>query len=103
MPLAVSPRRGDGRVVDALATGPAGRNIFSQRRQIDWILSKAELVQSTRGIKGGYSLMRPASEIRLNQVIRVLEGEPAESHCKATREFSSLRSYRRLRYPAGNR
>jgi Rrf2 family protein len=48
-----------------------------------WILSKAGLVQSTRGIKGGYSLSRPASEIRLNQVIRVLEGEPAESHCKS--------------------
>lgn len=48
-----------------------------------WILSKAGLVQSTRGIKGGYSLSQPASEIRLNQVIRVLEGEPAESHCKS--------------------
>ena len=48
-----------------------------------WILSKAGLVQSTRGIKGGYSLSLPASEIRLNQVIRVLEGEPAESHCKS--------------------
>jgi len=48
-----------------------------------WILSKAGLVQSTRGIKGGYSLAKPASEIRLNQVIRVLEGEPAESHCKS--------------------
>jgi len=40
-------------------------------------------VQSTRGTKGGYSLARPASEIRLNRVIRVLEGEPAESHCKS--------------------
>ena len=48
-----------------------------------WILSKAGLVQSTRGIRGGYSLTRPASEIHLNQVIRVLEGEPAESHCKS--------------------
>ena len=48
-----------------------------------WILSKAGLVQSTRGTKGGYSLAKPASEIRLNQVIRVLEGEPAESHCKS--------------------
>jgi Rrf2 family transcriptional regulator, iron-sulfur cluster assembly transcription factor len=48
-----------------------------------WILSKAGLVQSTRGIKGGYSLARPASQIRLNLVIRVLEGEPAESHCKS--------------------
>jgi Rrf2 family transcriptional regulator, iron-sulfur cluster assembly transcription factor len=48
-----------------------------------WILSKAGLVQSTRGMKGGYVLARPAAEIHLNQVIRVLEGEPAESHCKS--------------------
>ena len=48
-----------------------------------WILSKAGLVQSTRGIKGGYALAKPASQIRLNQVIRVLEGEPAQSHCKS--------------------
>jgi len=48
-----------------------------------WILTKAGLVVSTRGTKGGYLLARPASEIRLNQVIRVLEGEPTESHCKS--------------------
>ena len=48
-----------------------------------WILTKAGLVQSTRGTKGGYVLARPANDIRLNQVIRVLEGEPAESHCKS--------------------
>lgn len=48
-----------------------------------WILTKAGLVQSTRGTKGGYVLAQAASEIRLNQVIRVLEGEPAESHCKS--------------------
>ena len=48
-----------------------------------WILTKAGLVQSTRGTKGGYVLARSANESRLNQVIRVLEGEPAESHCKS--------------------
>ena len=48
-----------------------------------WILSKAGLVQSQRGIKGGYNLARPASDIHLNQVIRVLEGEPVDSHCKS--------------------
>ena len=48
-----------------------------------WILSKAGLVQSQRGTKGGYYLARPASEIHLNQVIRVLEGEPVDSHCKS--------------------
>lgn len=47
-----------------------------------WILSKAGLVQSQRGTKGGYHLARPASEIRLNQVIRVLDGERVDAHCK---------------------
>ncbi len=48
-----------------------------------WILSKAGLVQSQRGIKGGYHLAYPASEIKLNQVIRVLDGEHVDSHCKS--------------------
>ncbi len=46
-------------------------------------LNKAGLVQSQRGIKGGYHLARPASEIHLNQVIRVLDGERVDSHCKS--------------------
>ena len=61
--------------LEGISTANAGKLL--------WILSKAGLVQSIRGIKGGYSLAKPASEIRLNQVIRVLEGEPAESHCKS--------------------
>ena len=61
--------------LEGISTANAGKLL--------WILSKAGLVQSTRGIKGGYSLARPASQIHLNQVIRVLEGEPAESHCKS--------------------
>jgi len=48
-----------------------------------WILNKAGLVQSQRGIKGGYHLARPASDIRLNQVIHVLDGERTDSHCKS--------------------
>ncbi len=48
-----------------------------------WILNKAGLVQSQRGTKGGYHLARPANEIHLNQVIRVLDGERVDSHCKS--------------------
>ena len=47
-----------------------------------WILTKAGLVQSQRGTKGGYHLARPASEIHLNQVIRVLDDERVDTHCK---------------------
>jgi Rrf2 family protein len=48
-----------------------------------WILSKAGLVQSQRGTHGGYHLARSASEIRLNQVISVLDGKRTDSHCKS--------------------
>ena len=39
--------------LEGISTANAGK--------LMWILSKARLVQSTRGIKGGYSLSRPAS------------------------------------------
>jgi Rrf2 family transcriptional regulator, iron-sulfur cluster assembly transcription factor len=48
-----------------------------------WILNKAGLVQSQRGTKGGYHLSRSASEIHLNEIIRVLETEQVETHCKS--------------------
>jgi Rrf2 family iron-sulfur cluster assembly transcriptional regulator len=48
-----------------------------------WILSKAGLVQSTRGTKGGYQLARPASEIRLSEVIKVLDADEVAGHCKS--------------------
>jgi Rrf2 family iron-sulfur cluster assembly transcriptional regulator len=48
-----------------------------------WILNKAGLVQSLRGTKGGYHLARPASEIRLNEIIKVLDGDAVDSHCES--------------------
>jgi Rrf2 family iron-sulfur cluster assembly transcriptional regulator len=47
-----------------------------------WILNKAGLVQSQRGTKGGYRLSRPASSIRLNEVISVMD-ETVATHCKS--------------------
>lgn len=46
-----------------------------------WLLNKAGFVQSTRGTKGGYFLARPANEISLNQVIKVLEEDEIDKHC----------------------
>ena len=48
-----------------------------------WILNKAGLVASTRGTKGGYRLARPATEIRLSEVIKVLDEDVLASHCKS--------------------
>lgn len=46
-----------------------------------WLLNKAGFVNSTRGTKGGYFLARPASEIRLNEIIKVLDDDVLHSHC----------------------
>lgn len=46
-----------------------------------WLLNKAGFVQSTRGTKGGYLLARPAAEIRLSEIIKVLDEEVINKHC----------------------
>jgi len=48
-----------------------------------WILVKAGLVQSQRGANGGYTLARPAAEIRLNEVIRILDEDTVDQFCKS--------------------
>ena len=48
-----------------------------------WLLNKAGFVNSTRGTKGGYFLARPASEIFLNEIIKVLDEDVLSSHCES--------------------
>ncbi len=47
-----------------------------------WILNKAGLVTAQRGTKGGYSLARPAADIRLHEVIRILDEDTVDRFCK---------------------
>ncbi len=42
--------------------------------QIFQDLKRASLVQSKRGPKGGYALARPATDIRVGDIVRALEG-----------------------------
>ena len=48
-----------------------------------WLLNKAGLVTSTRGTKGGYTLARPATDIHLSEIIKVLDDSMLEGHCKS--------------------
>lgn len=48
-----------------------------------WLLNKAGFVHSTRGTKGGYFLARPAGEVRLNEVIKVLDQDVLNKHCES--------------------
>jgi len=48
-----------------------------------WLLNRAGFVHSTRGTKGGYLLARPATEIRLSEIIRVLDADVMNKHCES--------------------
>ncbi len=48
-----------------------------------WLLNKAGFVSATRGTKGGYTLSRSANEIRLNEVIKVLDTDVLNKHCES--------------------
>lgn len=48
-----------------------------------WLLNKAGFVHSTRGTKGGYFLARPAGDIRLSEIIRVLDQDVLTKHCES--------------------
>lgn len=45
------------------------------------LLSNKALILSKRGIKGGYQLAKPATEITLVDIITAIEGEPALTEC----------------------
>ena len=49
--------------------------------QILLTLKNSGLLQSKRGTSGGYYLARPASEIMLGQIVRLLDGPLAPIHC----------------------
>jgi Rrf2 family protein len=63
----------------------AGREGISQANagKVMWLLNKAGLVSSIRGREGGYRLARPASGIRLSEIIKVLDEDTVEGHCKS--------------------
>jgi FeS assembly SUF system regulator len=44
-------------------------------------LSRSGLLASTRGIKGGYALARPATAITVGEIVAVLEGPIALTQC----------------------
>ena len=46
-------------------------------------LKKAQLVESVRGVNGGYRLAKPADEISVGDVLRALEGDLIPVECAA--------------------
>ena len=44
-------------------------------------LRSSGLIRSVRGTRGGYVLARPARSVRLDEVVRVLQGPPVVAEC----------------------
>ncbi len=61
--------------LEGISTANAGK--------LMWLLNKAGFVNSTRGTKGGYYLARPSSEIRLSEIIKVLDEDVLSKHCES--------------------
>lgn len=61
--------------LEGISTANAGK--------LMWLLNKAGFVQSTRGTKGGYYLARPAGQIHLNEIIKVLDADVVGKHCES--------------------
>lgn len=61
--------------LEGISTANAGK--------LMWLLNKADFVQSTRGTKGGYMLARPAGEVRLSEIIKVLNADVVDKHCES--------------------
>ncbi len=61
--------------LEGISTANAGK--------LMWLLNKAGFVNSTRGTKGGYVLARPAADIRLSDIIRVLDQDVLSKHCES--------------------
>jgi Rrf2 family protein len=50
------------------------------------ILAREGLLASHRGVKGGYSLARPAEEISMAEIVAALEGPIALTECISVRQ-----------------
>lgn len=61
--------------LEGISTANAGK--------LMWLLNKAGFVNSTRGTKGGYFLARPAQDIRLSEIIKVLDEDVLNKHCES--------------------
>lgn len=70
-------------------SGPVSIREVSERQgmplkyleQLTRLLVKDQLLQSTRGQRGGYSLARPADQITAGQILRAAEGDVAPTYC----------------------
>ena len=85
-------------LMTCLANGPSGQQLAAQDlssamrmplptvRKILKILAKADLLESTRGANGGYSLARDPEKISILDMVSAMEGPLAMTECSASED-----------------
>jgi Rrf2 family protein len=81
MMLAIPTPDGQPAVLQIRAISAQGKIPAKVLEQILLSLKNAGVLHSKMGIGGGYHLARPASEISLGQIVRVLDGPLAPVKC----------------------
>ncbi|MBI3081155.1 MAG: RrF2 family transcriptional regulator [candidate division NC10 bacterium] len=69
--------------------GPLPIEVIAERRHIPvryleqllLILKRAGFLESKRGVKGGYYLAKPPSQITVGEIIRLMDGSPSPIFC----------------------
>jgi FeS assembly SUF system regulator len=79
--MAARMAREPGRVFAASELAAASQVGVPTASKILKLLTRAQLLNSVRGAKGGYVLARPAGEISLGEVVAALEGPPGLTEC----------------------
>jgi Rrf2 family protein len=77
--IALAGRRAEERPIQISEIAEKHQIPHSTLSQVMLKLKWAGLVQSARGSDGGYWLARPAEEIRLGQVLRLIDGPNGEA------------------------
>ena len=74
-------RKGEGRTVSTKEIADEYEVPLELLAKILQKLTKEGVLTSTSGPTGGYRLMRPAIEVTVGQIVRILDGQPAIIHC----------------------
>ena len=72
---------GEGQPVSILSIAQRQEISISYLEKLMAMLKKAGLVESVRGVNGGYTVARPMDEISVRDVLRALEGDLAPVEC----------------------
>lgn len=72
---------GEGQPVSILSIAQRQEISISYLDKLMAMLKKAGLVESVRGVNGGYTVARPMDEISVGDVLRALEGDLAPVEC----------------------